>query len=311
MRIWPRRRFGPLGDLLQGRRGGELGPRAAAASARPQGASKAPALGDRAPDDRARLPGERQRHLGPPAGAPGQRAVEGAQALVHRPRAVDHPRGDGAGEHPRAGAGARARAGRVGGKAKVGGIAHVCLEHGGIDAGGAGHKAPPARGRLADQGSADLLDHLGSEASDELSDRRLVRHPLGQRDQAEAAQVQRVRDLAHERLIAPARALLDEHQAHEAIHRDRRPPAPCRRPIPGARDRLEERRARKQSIERRQVTRQLAHLDRQPEVEQRLQLPTRQTKHPPLQITRFAGSILTLASDSMAPSAAPISGASD
>ena len=40
---------------------------------------------------------------------------------------------------------------------------------------------------------------------------------------------------------------------------------------------------------RRQVGRQLAYLDRQPEVEQRLHLPTRQTKHLSLQITRFAG----------------------
>ena len=55
-----------------------------------------------------------------------------------------------------------------------------------------------------------------------------------QRDPAEAAQMQRVRHLAHQRLIAPAGALLDHHQPHKHRHRDRRPPPLARCRLPAA-----------------------------------------------------------------------------
>jgi hypothetical protein len=88
----------------------------------------------------------------------------------------------GAREHPR----------RVAGQAEVGRIAHVGLDHGGVDPGGAGDEPAPPAGGPADQLAADLLDHLGAEATHQLSDRGLVRNPLSQGDAAEAAQVQRV-----------------------------------------------------------------------------------------------------------------------
>ena len=85
---------------------------------------------------------------------------------------------------------------------------------------------------LGDHHPRDLLHHLGPEPPGELADRRLVRHPLIDRDQTEPPQMQRVRHLAHQRLVAPAGALLDHHQPHERCHRDRRPPPLARRRAP-------------------------------------------------------------------------------
>ena len=55
----------------------------------------------------------------------------------------------------------------------------------------------------------------GPKPPGELPDGRLVRHPLIDPDQTEPPQMQRVRHLPHQRLIAPAGALLDHHQPHE------------------------------------------------------------------------------------------------
>ena len=66
------------------------------------------------------------------------------------------------------------------------------------------------------------LGETSGPAGGPAADGRLVRHPLGQRQQAEPAQVQRVRHL-DQRLVPPAGALLEDHEPHEAAHRDGRP----------------------------------------------------------------------------------------
>jgi hypothetical protein len=50
--------------------------------------------------------------------------------------------------------------------------------------------------RLLDHHPGDVLDDVGAQPAGELAHRRLVRHALVDRDQTEAPQVQRVRDLA-------------------------------------------------------------------------------------------------------------------
>jgi hypothetical protein len=91
--------------------------------------------------------------------------------------------------------------------------------------------------------------------------------------------VQRVRDLADQRLIAPARALLDDHQPHKVVHRDRRTPEPTRGLLPRPLDRRKQRPICQQPVRRREIRRQLTNLDRQPQIKQALHLTTRQTKH--------------------------------
>src|SRR6266487_6894631 len=61
-----------------------------------------------------------------------------------------------------------------------------------------------------------------------------------QGDQAEPPQVQGVGYLPQQRLVPPAGALLDNHQPHEAGHRDRRPTVPARRRLPHPFDRRQQ-----------------------------------------------------------------------
>jgi hypothetical protein len=75
--------------------------------------------------------------------------------------------------------------------------------------------------------------------------------------------------------------LLDHHQPDQPLDRDRRAPEPARWLIPRRLDRREQARIRQKPIEGRKIRRQFAHLDRQPEIKQRLHLPTRQPKHSP------------------------------
>jgi hypothetical protein len=96
--------------------------------------------------------------------------------------------------------------------------------------------------------------------------------------------MQRIRNLSDQRFIAPSRTLLDDHQPHEALDRDRRPPEITRRLIPRRLDRRQQRRIVQQPIQRREIRRQLAHLNRQSQIKQRLHLTTRQPQHPILQI---------------------------
>jgi hypothetical protein len=142
-------------------------------------------------------------------------------------------------------------------------------------------EAPLARRRGSDDHATDLVDHFGPQSPHELAHRRLIRDAFDERDLTEPAQMQRVRNLAHQRLIAPPRALLDDHQPDEHRHRDRRPATSTRGLSPRPLDRLQQRRVARQPVQRREIRRQLAHLDRQPQIEQRLHLPTRQPKHLP------------------------------
>ena len=235
-------------------------------------------LANRALDQRAGLAGQPQRRRLALTGARGQRPIELALAPADRPRTVANPRRvrghDGGGR-------ARQRLGRVDGQADVGRIANVSLDHRRVDPRGPRDKAPLARRRAGDHHAADVVDDIGPQPPHELADRRLVRDALGQRDPAEPAQMQRVRDLAHQRLIAPPRALLDDHQPHEHGHRDRRTTTTTSGLIPRPLHRPEQRRVGQQPVQRRQIRRQLANLDRQPQIKQRLHLTTRQTKHPP------------------------------
>jgi hypothetical protein len=234
-----------------------------------------------APGQLRDLVGQRQHARLRRARAQRDRAVSGPQAASGRPRAIPHARGVGAaGEVTQPGRLTRQRTGRRGGQGDIGRRADVGLDDRRVTARRAGHEPPLAHG-LGDHHARDLLNHLRPQPAHEFADRRLLRHALGQRDPAKAPQMQRVRDLADERLIAPPGALLDHHQPHQALDRDRRTPNALRDLIPRLRDRRQQRRIGQQHIQRRQIRRQLAHLDRQPHVKQRLHLTTRQTKHPP------------------------------
>jgi hypothetical protein len=61
--------------------------------------------------------------------------------------------------------------------------------------------------------------------------------------------MQRVRDLAHQRLVAPAGAVLDDHQPQVDRHRQRRSTLIAGRPVPVALERLEDRRIGQQRVE--------------------------------------------------------------
>ena len=149
---------------------------------------------------------------------------------------------------------------------------------------------------------------LGVQPADKLADGRLVRHPLGQRQQAEPAQVQRVRHLGPASRT-PAGALLDDHEPHEAAHRDGRPAMAASGLRPDLLDRRQQPPVDQQPVQRRQVPGQLMNLDRQQLVQQRLHLPTRQPQHPPSRVNRTAG--FSLAPGQTSPLATTISGASN
>jgi hypothetical protein len=151
------------------------------------------------------------------------------------------------------------------------------LHHGRVDPRGSRPQAPLPIS-LLDQPARQIGPHLGAPAG-QLADRRLGRDPRRERNQAEAEQVQRVRHLAHQRLVAEARALLDHHQAHVGLHRDRRPPPLPRRPLPPLGDRSQQPGVPEQLVDPRQVLRQLPRFDRQQLVPERLRLPRQQRQH--------------------------------
>ncbi len=161
---------------------------------------------------------------------------------------------------------------------RIGGVADVRFDHGRVDPRSARPKARLALS-FGDHDPGDLLHNRGAQPPSELSDRRLVRHALVDRDQTEPPQMQRVRDLPDERFVAPAGACLDHHQPHEHRHRDRRPAAIARRALPHRRDRRQQHRVGQDPIQSRQIVGQLAHLDRQHLVPQRLHLPTTERQH--------------------------------
>jgi hypothetical protein len=164
-------------------------------------------------------------------------------------------------------------------------LRHVGLDHRRVDPHRPRAEALLAR-RLDDQRARELGDRLGPDPPGQLADRRLVGHPLRQRDPTEAPQVNRVRHLGHQRPISPPIALLEHHQAHVGLDRDRRPPIRQHRPLclddlapPVRHDRRQQLRIRHQRIQRREILRQLAHLDRQRLVPQRLRPPRPERQH--------------------------------
>jgi hypothetical protein len=107
------------------------------------------------------------------------------------------------------------------GQPRIGRVPHIRLDDGRVDP----HRPwpkPPLPRRLADQRPCQVRHRLSPDAPGELSERRLARHPFVERDPAEPSQVDRVRDLRLERPVSPPVALLEHHQADEALDRDRR-----------------------------------------------------------------------------------------
>jgi hypothetical protein len=164
-------------------------------------------LAERAADELARLPREPKHRFLCLAGAPSDGAVDHPQPLDGSAGAVAHPHTLAGGElrHPARFAGQKPR--RIDRQRGVGGIADVGLDDGLVEASCSGAKAPLAGG-LRDQRPGDLGDDVGPELPGQLPDRRLVRDALRERDQAEATQMEGVRDLPAQGLIAqPERCL--------------------------------------------------------------------------------------------------------
>ena len=170
---------------------------------------------------------------------PPKRAGHRPHAAADRSRAIPHMPRVPADLRQKLARLARQHPSRVERQPRVGRVAHVRLDHGRVD---------PDRPRpepllppgLVDHHPGDLVHHLGAEPARQLAHRRLVRRPLPQRDQTEAAQMQRVRHLPHQRLIPPAGPLLDHHQPHIRRHRDRRPAMSPRLLLPVRLDRRQQ-----------------------------------------------------------------------
>jgi hypothetical protein len=273
--------LGQLGLLLQSPSRGQLGLSAAAAGPPARLGGQRAGLADRAPDELPGLAGELEHLCASTAGAPEtppDGAADQPQPSADRPRAVLHPPRAGTGDGRGADALARQPPRAVKGQGGVRGPPDIGLNDGRVAAHRPRREAPFAL-RLGDQHARDLLDHFRAKAADELADRRLVRHRRRQRQPAKAPQMQRVRDLADQRLITPTGALLDHHHAHEQRHRDRRPATLARRDLPARGDWGQQRRIAQQLVQTREVPRRLVHvhLDRQRLIEQRLDLLTNQT----------------------------------
>jgi hypothetical protein len=131
------------------------------------------------------------------------------QPPAARARAAGARRGSAAAarsrEHPHP---ARRRAG-------VGRAADFRLHHRRVDP---DRPRPEARLplRLPDHQAGKLGHRLRPQPPGQLADRRLVRQPPVERDQAEAAQMQRVGNLAQQRLVAPSGATFPEHRPRAA-----------------------------------------------------------------------------------------------
>jgi hypothetical protein len=231
-------------------------------------------LTDRPGQDPSRLGVELHDLIAPLTGAPSQRPGDRPYRLAELPGAIHHPPGLARQPTGQLAALAGQRPGALPGQARVGRIADVGLDHGGVDPHRAGAKAGLPLG-LADHHSSQLVDCLGSEPADQLAHRGLIRHPSCQRQQAEPAQVQRVRHLSDQGLVAPAGALLDDHQPHKAAHRDRRSTMIAGGLLPGLLNRCQQPRIGQQPIQRCQLGWQFADFHRQQLVEQRLDLLTR------------------------------------
>ena len=246
--------LGEVGQLVQALGGALLGARAAAAGAIAQPLSELAGLADRPADQLAGLTGQLQHDRLALTGPPRDGAADRAQLLCGAARTIAHPTRRLCPPGARPCAPHAPGHGGVSGQSGVAAVAHVGLHNGGIDP----HRPPdemPLAGRLVDHCAGDLVDDLGTQAARQLADRRLVRHPLAQRDPAEAAQANRVRDLPDQRLIAPPSPRLDHHHPHVAVHRDRRSPGAARADRPCLADRREQRRIVQQHVQRGQISR--------------------------------------------------------
>ena len=182
----------------------------------------------------------------------------------------------------------RQRPHTIGREPRVGRIAHIGLDHGRVDPRGprAEPLLPPG---FLNHLACDLVHDLRTQPAGEFADRRLVRHSLGQSQPAEAAQMDRVRHLPHQRLVPPPGAVLDDHQPHIHLHRNRRSPPPRRRaslgqqPLPPHSDRQQQPGICEQLVQRREIVGQGFHLRGQDLVPQRLRTGRRhgQHTHPP------------------------------
>ena len=112
-----------------------------------------------------------------------------------------------------------------------------------------GQPSLPPRG--LDQDPRDLLNDLGPQPH-ELAHRRLVRHRRSHRHRRNAADEASPRP-PNQRLVAPPRPLLNDHQPHKHRHRDRRTAPATRRRIPPLSDRLQQPRIAQQHIQPRQI----------------------------------------------------------
>jgi len=247
------------GHLLQLGGGGQLGLRAPAVRCLAGLGGQPPGLARRAGDLCPRL-GVELDHLGLGlAGAPRKRARDRPHRLADRARSVAHLRGGALDDPGQLGSLAHQGLGALQGEHRIRRVADIGLDHRRIDPHRPSVKARLALG-LGDYQPGDLVDRLGPQPPRQLSDRRLVGHAPVDRDQTEPPQMQRVRDLPHQRLVAPPRPLLDHHQPHIGVHRDRRAPMPRRRAprhlglgLPVRRDRRQQVRIAQQRVDPREI----------------------------------------------------------
>ena len=177
-----------------------------------------------------------------------QRAAQQPQALAHGAAAVAYPSDGGRDGPADLTRGGRQPAHRVPAQPGIGRKADIGLDDGRVHPHGP-RSQPPFAARLNDQVADQCVHDPRTQAPGELAHRRFVRRTLVQRQQTEAAQMQRVRDLPHQRLVPPASAVLDDQQPHVDRHRQRRPAPIAGRDVPMLMERLEHRGVGQQRVE--------------------------------------------------------------
>ena len=265
-------------------RGLELGLGAAPARPPPRLGGQPPRLLDRLRKQLAGLLGQLEHLLLGLPGAAAHRARQRPQPAPGRARAIPDRGALGADLGRQLAPLPRQRPDPVGRQPRVGRIANVGLDHGRVDPRRPRTKPllPP---RLLNQLARELVHHLRPQPAGQLAHRRLVGHPLGESQPAEAPQMDRVRHLAHQRLVPPPAAVLEHHQPHVGLHRQRRPPAIRelaglpKLPLPPDRDRHQQLRIGQQLVQPGQIVGQHPHLLRQQLVPQRLRTVREQRQH--------------------------------
>ena len=273
-----------VGELLELTRGLELGLGAAPPGPAPGLGGEPPRLLDRCGEQPAGLLGELEHLLLGLPGAVAHRAGDPAQPSPGRARAIPDRGALGADLRRQLAPLPGQRPDPVGRQPRVGRIANVGLDHGRVDPRRPRTKALLSPG-LPNQLARELVHHLGPQPARQLAHGRLVGHPLGQSQPAEAPQMDRVRYLAHQRLVPPPAPVLEHHQPHVGLHRQRRPPPigkPAglgQLPLPPHRDRHQQLRIAEQLVQARQIVGQHPHLLGQQFVPQRLRTVGEQRQH--------------------------------